>query len=322
MPNSETLVEIWRGDYLECQHRGHAVVVNERGEVLDAWGNPDEIILPRSSLKPLQALPLIQSGAAKAFGLTSSQLALACASHQGAGIHTRPVQDWLKALGQTDADLRCGPQWPADRPSANGLVKTDDTPCQYHNNCSGKHCGFLTLSAHLGAGPEYVNPEHPVQVQAKAAIEEICEERIDGFAIDGCSAPNFALSLKGLAHGMAKIANHELTDAMMTHPELVAGTGRACTELMQSAPGEFAVKTGAEGVFIAILPKQKIGVALKIEDGATRASEAAMAALLVRLGAADADHAMVQKRLNPRQLNRAKLDTGEIKVAENLLSKS
>ena len=319
MSNTEVFAEVWRGDYLECQHRGTAVIVNETGDIVEAWGDPNQVILPRSSLKPMQALPLVTSGAAEKFGLTPKQLALACASHNGEEQHTAPVQEWLSTLDLNDDALRCGPQWPEHQPSFDQLVKTDRSPCQYHNNCSGKHSGFLTLAKHLGAGPEYVDADHPVQIAAKTAIEDICEEDIGGYAIDGCSAPNFAISLIGLARGMAKMADHPLTQAMMQYPEMVAGTGRACTEIMQTLHGKAAVKTGAEGVFIAILPEKKLGVALKIEDGATRASECAMAALLVRLGVADAADPMIQKRLSPVQKNRAGLATGSIRPAKRLL---
>ncbi|MEM7242923.1 MAG: asparaginase [Pseudomonadota bacterium] len=320
MTNTEVFAEVWRGDYLECQHRGTAVIVNDSGDIVEAWGDPNQIILPRSSLKPLQALPLVTSGAAERFNLNSTHLALACASHNGEQQHTKSVQDWLIALDLNDDVLRCGPQWPNHKATVDAMIKTDNSPCQYHNNCSGKHAGFLTLSKHLDAGPEYVDPAHPVQMAAKIAIEDICEEDIDGHAIDGCSAPNFALSLTALARGMAKMANHSLTKSMMLHPELVAGTGRACSEMMMAMSGKAAIKTGAEGVFIAILPEQKLGVALKIEDGATRASESAMAALLVRLGVADAAHPMIQKRLTPVQKNRAGLVTGQIKPADHLIT--
>ena len=314
------LVEIWRGDYLECVHNGAAVVVDDTGAVVESWGNPDQIILPRSSLKPVQAFPLVASGAAEKYRLTSKQLAMSCASHNGAGIHTDIARDWLKSLDLGDDDLRCGPQWPSDRSAANELVKSDESPCQIHNNCSGKHCGFLTLSKHVGGGAEYVDPNHPVQIAAKQATEDLCGEDVLGHAVDGCSAPNFAVSLAGLARGLVKLHDHVLIDAMMQHPGLVAGEGRACTNIMRALPGKAAVKTGAEGVFVAVLPEQKLGIALKIQDGATRASECALSALLVRLGIADANDPAIKAYLNPTQLNRAKLETGEIRAATTLLS--
>ena len=319
MKNSVELVEVWRGDYLECTHRGAAVIVDETGDIVESWGDPSEVILPRSSLKPLQALPLVSSGAAEAHSLSTEHLALACASHQGQAMHTDRAAAWLDTLGLGNDDLQCGPQWPDAKRTANEMVKAGEKPCRIHNNCSGKHCGFLTLGAHLGEAPErYLDPEGAVQQASKTAIEDICSEDILGHAIDGCSAPNFAISLTGMARGMAKMGNHILTQAMMAHPELVAGDKRACTEMMQSMSGKAAVKTGAEGVFAAILPEKKMGIALKIEDGATRASECVMAALLVRMGVANPDDPTIAKRLNPIQRNRADLEVGVIKPSAAL----
>ena len=325
MLHSVPLAQIWRGDFLESSHRGHAVVSTFEGEIVDAWGNPEHVILPRSSCKILQALPLVTSGAADAFGLTSRQLALSCASHQGAKIHSNLVLSWLKDLGKTDDDFRCGTQWPRDIVASNDLVKTDQTACRYHNNCSGKHCGFLTLSKHLGAGPDYHLVDHPVQQAVRTAFEDITGETSPGYGIDGCSAPNWACTMAGLARAMARCAGEEsdtmgsaaarLRDAMMAHPELVAGETRACTELMRAAPG-VALKTGAEAVFIAIIPGLKLGISVKIEDGGTRASEAVIASLLIRLGVLDAAHPASLKRLGPIH-NWDGLQTGRISVDLN-----
>ncbi|MGR3501988.1 asparaginase [Pseudaestuariivita sp.] len=321
------LAEVWRGSFLECVHHGHAVVCRPDGEIVEAWGDPDAVILPRSSAKMIQALPLLTSGAAEAHHLTPQHLALACASHQGAPIHTSRVSAWLKALDLTEAALRCGAQPPPDTATRHALIKAGGSPCQWHNNCSGKHTGFLTLAKHLGAGPEYIDPDHPVQRACLDAFEETSRATSPGFAIDGCSAPNFATSLHGLARAMAWFASAssrsdvasqaaaQLVDAMRAHPDLVAGEGRACTELMRATNGKVAIKTGAEGVFIAILPDQQLGVALKVVDGATRASEAAVTALLVRLGALDAAHPMAQKRLNAPITNWRGTLTGHVCAA-------
>ncbi len=315
MTEPVAMAELWRGGMLESRHLGHAVICDEKGAVIEAWGDPQAVIFPRSSCKMLQALPLLESGAADAAGLTEAQLALACASHQGAAIHTSMASQWLANLGLSDADLRCGVQEPGDKEERHRLIKTNASACQVHNNCSGKHCGFLTLTQHLGAGPEYVDLDHPVQQAVKAAFEEVTGEASRGHGIDGCSAPNFATPLVGLARSMAffAAANPEgdtrdraaarLTRAMMAHPELVAGEGRACTELMRAMDGKVAIKTGAEAVFVAILPERKRGIALKIVDGGTRAAEAAICALLVREGVLDPDHPATLKRLNAVQRN-------------------
>jgi L-asparaginase II len=318
------LVELWRGDLLESVHRGHAVVCDASGEVVMAWGDPDAIVYPRSSSKMIQALPLLESGAAAAARLTPEHLALACASHQGAAIHTRRVEAWLADLGLGEGDLRCGSHMPSDKPTAEALIRAGEKPCQIHNNCSGKHAGFLTLNRHLGAGPDYEKIDHPVQRSIHAAWEEVLEEPTAGWGVDGCSAPNFASSLHGLGRAMASFATartrsgtradaqRQLVQAMIAHPDLVAGEGRACTELMRACQGRAALKTGAEGVFVGILPEQGLGIALKITDGATRASEAVIASLLVRLGVLDEAHPVAQRLSSGVQRNWRGIQTGRI----------
>ena len=299
------LVEILRGGMVESCHRGHAVIVNQAGELLEQWGDPEKVILPRSSAKMLQALPLMESGAGNS--LSTEQLALACASHSGEDRHVSRVSAWLSELGLDEGALICGPQASRDREMRHAMIRAGEAPTRIHNNCSGKHAGFLTLARHLQADLDYVDPENPVQRAVRVAIEEVCGETSPGFGIDGCSAPNFALTLKGLARGMAAFAGAgqgsgardkamaSLRDAMIAHPKLVSGEGRACAILMEAAGGKAAVKTGAEGVFVAILPDQKLGIALKIEDGANRAAEVTIAALLARLGVIDVAHPMLNR---------------------------
>ena len=234
------------------------------------------------------------------------------------------ARDWLAASGASEADLRCGSHMPYADDARDALVRAGEAPCQLHNNCSGKHAGFIALSRHLRAGPDYVEIDHPVQRAVREATEAVCGEDAAGWAVDGCSAPNFAVSLGGLARGMARFAAPAgdargramtaLRDAMMAHPALVAGTGRACTDLMDACAGRAAVKTGAEAVFVAILPERGLGVAVKIADGGTRAAEAVIAALLVRLGALPAE-AEVARRLTEGPIrNRRGIVTGGIEV--------
>jgi L-asparaginase II len=191
---------------LESTHLGHAVICDDTGQIVESWGDPTATIFPRSSCKMLQALPLLESGAADAHGLTDRQIALSCASHQGAAIHTEAVTRWLADLGLSDADLRCGAHEPYDTAERNRLIKADEKPCQCHNNCSGKHSGFLTLNRHLKGGSEYIELDHPVQIAVKQAHEETTGESSPGYGIDGCSAPNFATSVHCLARAMARFA--------------------------------------------------------------------------------------------------------------------
>ncbi|WP_375259863.1 asparaginase [Citreimonas sp.] len=326
------LVEVHRGPLAESVHAGHAVICDAGGAVQQAWGDADAVVLPRSSAKMIQALPLVASGAADAFGLNRRQLALACASHQGAPIHVDAVNAWLAGLGLDDDALRCGAQVSRDKDLKLQMIRDGQRPCQVHNNCSGKHAGFLTLNRHLGAGAEYVEPDHPVQRACLEAFETVTDETSPGFGIDGCSAPNFAGTLTGMARAMAWFATAQsrsdamskgaarLVEAMIAHPEMVAGEGRACTRLMRAAREPVALKTGAEGFFVAILPQRGLGVALKITDGATRAAECTIAAILVQLGVLDAADPEVKAFLNPEIRNWRGILTGGIRPAPGLLA--
>lgn len=320
------MVEIWRGPFLESVHSGHAVICDATGEITEAWGDPDQVVLSRSASKMIQALPLLQSGAADAANLTPRHLAFACASHGGMQIHSQLAADWLQALDMSETDLRCGAHYPSHRETEVEMIARGETPCQLHNNCSGKHSGFLTLSKHLKAGPEYNEADHPVQKAILEQFERVTNETAPGFAIDGCSAPNFASSLHGMARAMAHFAaspagsaEAQLHEAMRLYPEYVAGEGRACTELMRAMDGKVAIKTGAEGFYTAILPEQKLGIALKITDGATRASECAMAAILIKLGVLAPDHPATMRIVNAPIENRRGITTGYLRPAPALI---
>lgn len=329
MTPAAPMAEIYRGAFLESAHVGHAVIARSDGEIVEAFGDPDQIILPRSSIKMMQALPLVESGAADT--LTQEQLALACASHSAELRHVERVSAWLEDLGLDEHSLCCGPQASLDKDLRHAMIRDGKAPTRLHNTCSGKHAGFLTLAKHMGAGLDYVDPAHPVQTGAKAAIEDMCGEDSPGFGIDGCSAPNFAISVAGFARGLARFASSKastvrekaaarLRHAMMTHPAMVAGNRRACTELMQAASIKFATKTGAEGVYSAIIPELELGIALKISDGADRAAEVAIAALLVRVGALDSKHPTVARYLERPIRNFDGLLTGAQKPAPHLLN--
>jgi len=319
------MVEVWRGPLAESLHAGHAVICDGTGTVIEAWGDPEAQILPRSSAKMIQALPLVTSGAADSYGLAAPHLALSCASHQGAPVHVAAVSQWLGDIGCAESDLRCGPQPSRDKELRLSMIREGYTPGRVLNNCSGKHTGFLTLARHLDAGPEYCDPDHPVQQACRTHFEEVTGAASPGFGIDGCSAPNFVTTMTGMARAMALFASAEsrsgalakaatrLVDAMIQHPTLVAGQGRACTLLMHAAQEPVAIKTGAEGFFVAILPRRGLGVALKIADGATRASDCAIAALLVRLGVLDAEHPDVKLFLTPKVKNWDGLVTGQLR---------
>ena len=321
------VMEVWRGGLLECVHQAHAVICDAKG-VVAAWGNPQAVIFPRSSAKMMQALPLLETGAADARGLSQAHLALACASHRGAHVHVDLAGRWLADLGLGESDLRCGAHEPGDLTERNRLVEAHEKPCQLHNNCSGKHSGFLTVTQHLKAGPEYVEIDHPLQKAVRLATEEVTGETVAGWGVDGCSAPNFAMTVEGLARAMAKYATareghgaredamFRLTRAMAAHPHLISGEGETCTELMRAMEGRVAIKGGAEAVYVAIVPEKGLGIALKVVDGGYRASEAAVAALLANVGVLDPAHPAAVKRMAGVQRNWRGLETGFYRMAD------
>ncbi len=299
MLEPEAAILVRRGAALESAHRVLYVIADDAGRVVAAGGGaPTTPVFPRSAVKPIQALPLVESGAAARFGLSAAELALACASHGGEPMHAGAVAAWLARLGLSVADLACGAHAPSDAAAAAALAASGEPPSALHNNCSGKHAGMLTLALHLGVPTAgYLAPDHPVQrliaaaQQAMASLDVMPEP-----AVDGCGIPTFALPLAGLATALARLARpdglpperaaacRQIVAAMQAHPELVAGTGRPCTLIMQAAP-QLLVKTGAEGVYAAAWPAHGLGVALKVVDGATRAAVVALLALLTRLDA-------------------------------------
>jgi L-asparaginase II len=285
------LVELTRNGTVESFHRGAIAVMTASGTLHFAAGDVERPVFLRSSAKPLQAVPLLRSGAE----LSPVEIALACGSHSGSAAHIGAVAAWLARLGLTEADLECGAHIPLDKTEAARLVRHGLPHSQLHNNCSGKHAGFLTLAQQLGAPTQgYIAPDHPVQKAVSQAIAELCG--VDLLELpcgtDGCGIPVHALPLRALALGAARLAAEgagwaaRLRSSMANHPEMVAGEGYFDTIFMRRVAPRILCKRGAEGVMIAIWPEKGLGVALKIDDGAGRASEIAMAALLKSFGAA------------------------------------
>jgi L-asparaginase II len=293
MPNP-ILVEVTRGALVESIHRGAIAIADADGTIRFALGDVDTPVYTRSSLKPIQALPLVESGAADAFELGDEEVALACASHSGEPMHTSRVAAWLERIGCRDSDLACGPQAPRAEAALEEMLRRGEKPTRIHNNCSGKHTGFLTVARHWGvATAGYERVDHPVQQAVLTFVQDLSGYRNPAWGVDGCAAPNFALPLTAFARALAKIAGRRTVGAsrilrsMMAHPELVAGTGRSCTALMHAAHGRAAVKVGAEGVYAGMVIESGLGIALKIDDGAGRAAETAIAAVLDKLGVLD-----------------------------------
>jgi len=292
------LVEVTRGGRVESRHVGSFAVVDADGGILLSAGDIERPVFPRSAVKVIQALPLVESGAADRFGLDQEALAIACASHGGEPRHVATAARMLQAAGRDAGTLECGAHWPSHAAAARALACEGGTPGPLHNNCSGKHAGFVCLSCGIGADPRgYINPEHPVQREVKAALEDVTRTPLPegSHGIDGCSIPTYAIPLRALAHGFARIgtgqglaperaaAAKRLREAVAAHPFMVAGTDRFDTAAMSALGTRAFTKTGAEGVYCAALPELGLGVALKCGDGAGRAAEVVMAALLRRL---------------------------------------
>ncbi len=296
---SPVLVEIVRGDMVESFHRGAVAIADAAGRIVRSLGDVDRLVYPRSALKPIQALPLIETGAADGFGLGEQELALACASHRGEPFHVAAVAAWLARIGLGEADLECGVHPPRHEPSFEALLRAGGTPSQLHNNCSGKHAGFLATAVWLGEPTRgYIEPDHPVQQRVARTVGEMAGLDLSRAprGRDGCGIPVIALPLGALAAAMARLADpahlgerrraaaKRLLDAMAASSLMVDGTGRMTTAVMTAAAASVRLKPGAEGVFCAALPAQGLGVALKIDDGGGRAAELAMASVLDRLG--------------------------------------
>ena len=291
-------VEVLRDGRVESYHRGSVAVCDTQGVVRLARGDVELPMFPRSALKPIQALPLLETGAAEAFAVSDEELALACASHNGETPHVDAVTRWLSRLDLPPESLACGSHWSLSEAVALAMARSGAEPSDVHNNCSGKHTGMLTTARHLGAeiaGYEAVG--HPVQVKVRDAISEMSGYDLGDadVAIDGCSVPAYAIPLAGLARAFAQFSHshdapgargascQRLVSAMTSNPFLVAGTGRYCTNVIEAGSGKLLVKTGAEGVMAAALPEIGVGVAVKIDDGSRRAAETAMAAVLLEV---------------------------------------
>ena len=299
------LVELTRGALVESVHRGAIAISDAEGRIVFALGDIALPVYPRSALKPIQALPLLESGAADAFHVSDEEIALACASHSGEPMHTERVGAWLARLGLGEQDLACGTHPVRHEPVAEEMIRRGEIPTRIHNNCSGKHTGFLTVARHWSiATAGYERHDHPVQHAVAKTLGELAGIAQElPWGVDGCAAPNFAIPLGAFAHALAQFADPQklspqrsqavrrICAAMIAHPELVAGTGRICTVLVRAGGGRVAVKTGAEGVFAAIVPEAGLGIALKIDDGGGRAADTAIASLLGRMGLIDPDTA-------------------------------
>jgi L-asparaginase II len=306
-------VELRRGGLTESVHRVHVAVVRRDGGLEAHAGDPDLVTFWRSAAKPFQAMTVVSEGAADRFALTREELALCCASHSSEPGQVERVRALLTRIGCAEGDLRCGPHPPLADHVAREYQRQGLTLTPVYSNCSGKHAGMLALARHHGwPAAGYQALDHPVQQRCLREVSNwtgIAEDRI-GTAVDGCGVVCFALPLRNMAQAYARLSsvdwqkrNAEITgrgprdetgsaspaafrivDAMLRHPELIAGEGRPCTEMMRAHPGRVITKVGAEGVYSAVLLAEGLGVTLKIEDGHGPAAALAIAGVLDALG--------------------------------------
>jgi L-asparaginase II len=296
LPEDAPLVAVRRDELVESVHRGRLGVCDPEGNVLEAVGDPEAYIYARSAAKPFQALPLVLSGTADAFGLTDEELAVACASHNAEEAHLAAVRSILEKAGLSESDLQSGAHPPMYGPEAAKLVRSGEEPRPIHGNCSGKHAGMIAVCVHEGYETRsYRDPGHTLQRNILGLIAEVCGLREDEVLVagDDCGVPAFALPLQSFAMGLARIATGEelpeklagaalrIRDAMHAHPFMVGGTGRFDTELMEQT--HLLVKGGAEAV-LAVGNPEGWGMALKISDGSQRAVRPAALAAIYGMG--------------------------------------
>jgi len=323
------LVEVTRGGRVESVHRGAVAVLDADGAVAFSAGDIEAAVFPRSAVKALQALPLVESGAADRLGLTDAEIALACASHNGEPAHVAAAEAMLRKAGQDAGCLECGAHWPSLQAATLALAASGAKATALHNNCSGKHSGFICLACDAGDDPAgYVQPEHPAMRRITAALAETTGTVLDARnrGIDGCSIPTYAIPLQALALAFAHFgtghgwhpdraaASVRIRAAVAEHPFMIAGTGRFDTEVMQAFGARVFAKTGAEGVYCVALPDLGLGIAVKCDDGAGRAAELVTATLLSRfLG-----EGVPEKWARPVLRNWNRIEVGTLQAAAAL----
>lgn len=289
-----------RGGAVESRHEVIAAVAGADGRLLWRVGDPDACLTYlRSSAKPLQALPAVEAGTLEAFGYDARCLALMCASHSATTLHTALVAEMLRRAGLGPADLQCGAHWPYHEATADALRRRGERPTALDSNCSGKHAGMLAFARHLGADlATYRRPDHPVQQRIRRAVADMTgvDETAIQTAVDGCGVPVFGVSVRAMATAFARLAAptalapgretavRAIVAAMTAYPDLVGGPGRFDTVLMESLRGRVLAKTGAEGVQCLAVPELGLGIALKVADGAARATGPAALRILDALG--------------------------------------
>ena len=300
---SEILAKVIRGETLESVHRGYLYIIDDAGREIVSIGDAETVAFIRSSAKPFQVLPFLTSGGAAHFEFDEKEIALACASHSGERMHTTLASQMLEKIGLSETNLRCGAHLPFSEKRAAEMIHAGEKPTQLHNNCSGKHAAMLGFAKFIGADIQtYDSIDNPIQQAILETVSQFTETPQDAIpiAIDGCAAPNYALSVKAMAKSFLNLisppenydeklknACGQIVSAMINFPELIGGSERLDTMLMNAAPGKFISKIGAEGVWLCgVLPSEKypqaLGIAMKIEDGDDKRARAVISTEVLR----------------------------------------
>jgi L-asparaginase II len=287
------LVRVERGGIEEAIHVGHLVAADADGRIHASAGNPDRLTYFRSCAKPFQAIAALRAGIIDRFGLTSEQVAIMAASHNGEPRHVEVVRELLRHAGIPEDALQCGAHWPYYEPAASVARRAMDAPLQVFNNCSGKHAGMLAAARALGAPLEtYLERDHPVQQRIAGVVAEFTDvpSAEIRYGIDGCSAPNAAVPLAAMARSFAALVTsadesaRAVVDAMTTHPFLIGGTDRFDTRLMEVTKGRLLAKGGAAGAHCTADRRSGVGLAIKLDSGDGTWTAVAVMAALERLG--------------------------------------
>lgn len=286
---SQLLFEVTRGNIVESAHHGSIAIVDSNGKLISSHGDPQAVAFLRSSAKPFQVLPFVERGGVEYFHFTPRELSISCASHEGSDLHVQTVEEIQKRIGVDEGQLQCGVHMPGDVDAFKSLITNNKQPTANRNNCSGKHTAMLAYAKMRGLPLEnYLDMNHPIQQEILATFAEMCQLPVHEIelGIDGCSAPNFAVSLYNAALAMACLCDprglsdarasacRKITSGMTTHPEMISAYGEFDEQLMRVGAGKIVCKRGAEGYqIIGLLPdvlspgSPGIGIALKVSDG-------------------------------------------------------
>ena len=322
------LVQVTRGDITENIHQGVAVAMDSTGRIIKQWGDVKTEIFPRSALKPIQTFGIITSGADKALNINEERVALATSSHHAEPVHLEMVKSWLIELKLEEEDLALGPAWPLGAKRKDYILRHEGRKSRIYHNCSGKHCGQLSICVHQKFKTlNYQDPKHPVQKLFIENLEKLAETKIKHLGIDGCGLPAPSLPLERFAYALTKFADpsklegieqkavKKIFDSCVKYPILFGGSESVNSILTKSSNKKILVKNGADGVFSAIIPEEKVSIVVKIKDGNMKAAEVAIAGLLKELKFLDNDE--VKKLISQRILNSAGLKTGNINWLES-----